>query len=135
MPTPDTIGTRRIDALRAPHLGGRTWTAILAVGLVGQLAWVIENMYLNLFVYDTISTDPAIIAIMVAASAVAATAATLLFGAWSDRLARRREFVAIGYIVWGLVTAAFGLVGGGASGALSDGASVHRPPPRRPRPP
>lgn len=123
MQTPDTIDARRLDAFRAPHLGGRTWTAILAVGLVGQLAWVIENMYLNLFVYDTISTDPAIIAIMVAASAVAATAATLLFGAWSDRLARRREFVAIGYIVWGLVTAAFGLVGGGASGAPSDGAS------------
>jgi len=103
-------------------LGARTWTAVLVVGLVGQLAWVIENMYLNVFVYDTISTDPAVIAWMVALSAIAATAATLLFGAWSDRLARRREFIAIGYVAWGLVTAAFGLVGASTAGAAAAGA-------------
>ncbi len=105
-------------------LGARTWTAVLVVGLVGQLAWVIENMYLNVFVYDTISTDPAVIAWMVALSAIAATAATLLFGAWSDRLARRREFIAIGYVAWGLVTAAFGLVGAGAAGEAGGEASA-----------
>ncbi|GAA3880829.1 hypothetical protein GCM10022381_23840 [Leifsonia kafniensis] len=85
--------------------------AIVVVGLVGQLAWTIENMYLNVFVYDTISPDPNVIALMVAASAVAATVATLLVGAWSDRLGRRRAIIAIGYIAWGICTAAFGFVG------------------------
>ena len=38
----------------------QSWPAILiliALGLVGQLAWTIENMYLNLFVYNTILAD------------------------------------------------------------------------------
>ncbi len=47
---------------------------------------------------------------MVAASAVAATLATLTIGALSDRLGRRRAFIVSGYVVWGLSTAAFGLV-------------------------
>ena len=53
-------------------LGGRRWGALLGLGLVGQLAWTIENMYLNLFVYNTILADAAVIADMVAASAVTA---------------------------------------------------------------
>ncbi|HZK06514.1 MAG TPA: MFS transporter [Actinomycetaceae bacterium] len=92
-------------------LGARTWWTIVVVGLVGQIAWTIENMYLNLFVYERISPDPAVIAAMVGVSAVAATIATLLVGAWSDRVGRRRLFVAIGYMIWGALTAAFGLFG------------------------
>ena len=33
-------------------LGGRTWAALLTFGLVGQIAWVIENMYFNVFLYN-----------------------------------------------------------------------------------
>ena len=36
-------------------LGGRTWAALLVFGLFGQIAWVIENMYFNVFLYNTIS--------------------------------------------------------------------------------
>ena len=54
-------------------LGGRRWAALLIFGLFGQLAWTIENMYFNVFVYNTISTDPGVIADMVAWSAVTAT--------------------------------------------------------------
>ncbi|NED52779.1 MFS transporter, partial [Micromonospora aurantiaca] len=50
---------------------------LVVLGFVGQLAWTVENMYLNVFVYDTISGNPDVIAAMVAASAVAATVATL----------------------------------------------------------
>ncbi|WP_223692468.1 MFS transporter [Leifsonia poae] len=96
---------------RGTALGGRTWTSLILLGLVGQLAWTIENMYLNLFVYDTISPDPTVIAIMVSASAIVATLATMIVGAWSDRAGRRRPFVSLGYIAWGLCTAAFGFVG------------------------
>ena len=38
------------------------------------------------------------------------TLATLTVGAWSDRVGRRREFIAAGYVLWGASTAAFGLI-------------------------
>ncbi|MFG1945791.1 MFS transporter [Nonomuraea sp. NPDC048826] len=92
------------------RLGPRHWTAMIVLGFVGQVAWTVENMYLNVFLYDTITDDPTAIATMVAASAFTATLATLLVGALSDRTGRRRVFVAAGYVLWGLSTAAFGLV-------------------------
>ena len=89
--------------------GARLWWTVAVVGLVGQVAWTVENMYLNVFVYETITPDPDAIALMVALSAIAATLATIIVGAWSDRVGRRRPFIAVGYIVWGVCTAAFGL--------------------------
>ena len=91
-------------------LPGRTWLAIVVVGLVGQLAWTVENMYLNVFVHETITDDPTVIAVLVAASAVTAAVTTVLVGAWSDRSGRRRPFMVGGYLAWGLTTAAFGLI-------------------------
>lgn len=88
----------------------RLWLSILLPGLVGQFAWTIENMYFNVYLYNTISTDPRYIAAMVAASAIAATVTTLLMGGLSDRAARRKVFISAGYILWGLSTAAFGFV-------------------------
>ena len=32
----------------------RTWVALILVGLVGQFAWTIENMYFNVFLYNAI---------------------------------------------------------------------------------
>ena len=95
--------------LKAP-LGARTWTTVVVVGLVGQLAWTVENMYLNVFVYNTITDDPNVIATLVAASAVAATLATMLVGAASDRARTRRPFIAVGYVLWGATTALFGFI-------------------------
>jgi MFS family permease len=62
------------------------------------------------FVYDTVTTDPTVLAVLVATSAAAATLATLLVGAASDRVRRRRPFIAVGYVLWGATTAAFGFV-------------------------
>ena len=87
----------------------RFWVSLALVGLMGQFAWTLENMYLNLYLYNTISTDPGYIAAMVAASAVTATLTTLLMGALSDRLGRRKVFIGVGYILWGIATAGFGL--------------------------
>ncbi|MGX1702747.1 MFS transporter [Microbacterium sp. NPDC055357] len=118
---PASEPTRRL----AP-LSGRVWFTVVLLGLVGQLAWTVENMYLNVFVYDTISTDPTVIAILVAASAIAATLATMLVGAWSDRARTRRPFIAVGYILWGLTTATFGFVQptAGTDAALAVGTAV-----------
>ncbi|HHW83828.1 MAG TPA: MFS transporter [Actinomycetales bacterium] len=122
MNTAPSAGTPPLAGV--PRLGARTWWAVVVVGLVGQIAWTIENMYLNLFVYERISPQPAVIAVMVAVSAVAATVAAMLVGAWSDRVGRRRPFVAIGYVVWGLLTAAFGLFAGDDGGASAAVAGV-----------
>lgn len=91
-------------------LGARKWLTLILVGLFGQFAWTIENMYFNVFLYNTISTDPDYIALMVAWSAVAATVTTLLMGALSDRVGKRKVFICAGYILWGLSTAAFGYI-------------------------
>lgn len=92
------------------QLTKRNWASLLLIGLVGQFAWTIENMYFNVFLYDTISTDPGYIAAMVAASAVVATLTTLFIGSLSDRIGRRKVFICGGYIIWGFTTMAFGLI-------------------------
>ena len=79
----------------------RVWSALIIFGLFGQLAWVVENMYFNVFLYNTISDDPKYIADMVAASAVTATLTTLLMGAFSDKIGKRKHFIVYGYIIWG----------------------------------
>ncbi|PKM73230.1 MAG: MFS transporter [Firmicutes bacterium HGW-Firmicutes-16] len=88
----------------------RLWASFLLLGLMGQFAWTIENMYFNVFLYNTISTDPSFIAAMVAASAIVATLSTLFIGSLSDRVGKRKVFICGGYIIWGLSTMAFGLI-------------------------
>ena len=75
------------------RLSARTWATLILIGLTGQFAWTIENMYFNVYLYNTISTDPGYIAAMVALSAVAATLTTLLMGGLSDRLGKRKAFL------------------------------------------
>lgn len=92
------------------HLGARQWLCFIVLGLAGQFAWTIENMYFNVFLYNTISDDPGYIAAMVAASAVAATLTALVMGTVSDRVGKRKVFIVAGYLLWGLSTAAFGFI-------------------------
>ncbi|MBN2851328.1 MAG: MFS transporter [Clostridia bacterium] len=91
-------------------LSTRTWLSFILIGIVGQFAWTIENMYFNVYLYNTISTDPSYIAAMVAASAVIATFTTLVMGALSDRIGKRKLLISTGYILWGLSTMAFGFI-------------------------
>lgn len=91
-------------------LGLRTWLALLTFGLIGQVAWVVENMYFNVFLYNTITGDADKIAAMVALSAVVAAVTTLAMGALSDKLGRRKRFIVGGYLLWGLSVMAFALV-------------------------
>ena len=82
-------------------LGIRKWLTLIVAGFVGQLAWAIENNYFNLYVFDC-TGNTKYITIMTAASAAAATITTLLMGALSDRLGKRKAFISFGYILWGL---------------------------------
>lgn len=85
-------------------IGIRKWLAFLLAGFIGQLAWAIENNYLNLYVYFT-SPENAVrvfIPLMTALSAVTATVTTLFMGALSDRIGKRKIFISCGYIIWGI---------------------------------
>ena len=88
--------------------GLRFWILVWGLGLIGQLVWNIENQWFNTFVYAKIAKDPTIISWMVAVSAFATTVSTFLFGTLSDRRGRRKPFVALGYILWGIFTILFG---------------------------
>ena len=79
-------------------------------GLIGQVAWTIENMYLNIYIYKTVTYNPDAIALMVAASAVVATLATLTMGALSDKFGKRKVFMTYGYMIWGISIIAFGYI-------------------------
>lgn len=87
----------------------RLWLAMIIFGLFGQIAWTVENMYFNVFLYD-IEPDTTLVAALVAASAIAAALTTIIMGAFSDRVRKRKPFIVAGYILWGFSTMAFALV-------------------------
>ena len=91
-------------------LSGRFWCALTLFSLIGQVAWVVENMYFNVFIYHMFRATAADISAMVAASAVAATLTTVFMGALSDRIGKRKVFICGGYILWGVSIFSFTLL-------------------------
>ena len=94
---------------RNAKLGARRFAAILLIGFIGQIAWAIENNYINLWVYSQ-GHNADHITWMTTASAVVATVTTFFMGALSDKLGKRKIFIAAGYTIWGLSVFAFGLM-------------------------
>ena len=94
------------------------YLALVIFSLVGQIAWVVENMYLNVFIYKMFHASAEAISAMVAASAVAATVTTLLIGALSDKLGKRKLFICGGYVCWGISIISFGFIRMDIIGAL-----------------
>ena len=86
------------------------YLALVIFSLVGQVAWVVENMYLNVFIYKMFNASAAAISTMVAASAVAATVTTVFVGAFSDKIGKRKLFICLGYILWGISIWSFALI-------------------------
>ena len=86
------------------------YLALVIFSLTGQVAWVVENMYFNVFIYKMFHASADAISAMVAASAVAATVTTLLIGALSDKVGKRKIFICGGYIVWGVTIWSFSLI-------------------------
>ena len=109
---------------KSPGLGGRSWLALILFGLFGQIAWTIENMYFNVFLYKTVTYDPGAVAIMVAASAAVATLTALLMGVASDKAGRRKPFIAWGYIAWGVSIIAFAFISKENTARLFPGANA-----------
>ncbi len=88
----------------------RFYLALVIFCLTGQVAWTVENMYLNVFIYEMFHASAGEISLMVAASSVAATVTTLLIGALSDKVGKRKIFICGGYIAWGVSIWAFSLL-------------------------
>lgn len=86
----------------------RFWFIIMAMGLAGHLCWNMENQWFNTFVYAKIGGDVTIVTWMVIVSATVTTLSTFIFGTLSDRLGKRKRFVWIGYMMWGVSTILFG---------------------------
>lgn len=91
-------------------LTGRFWACITIFSLMGQIAWVVENMYFNVFIYKMFNASPADISNMVMASAVTATLTTVFMGALSDKIGKRKLFICAGYILWGISIFSFTLL-------------------------
>ena len=96
--------------MKKTKLSVKFWLALVIFSLIGQVAWVVENMYLNVFIYKMFHADAKSISLMVAASAVAATVTTVFVGALSDKIGKRKLFICAGYILWGISILCFGLI-------------------------
>ena len=92
----------------------QNWMLLLLFGIIGQIAWSVENMFFGTFVYETFKeynlADGSLgtVTLMVQLSGIVATLATLVAGTLSDKLGNRRSFISIGYIIWGVTVALFG---------------------------
>lgn len=98
------------------------WFTICLFSFMGGIAWNIENMYFNTFLYNSVyanATEAAMagsmapttaISRMVSLSAIAAVLTTFAMGTLSDKMKNRKLFISVGYLLWGIVTAAFGFI-------------------------
>ena len=92
------------------RFGRREWLILVLFGLVGQIAWSVENMYFNLFVFETVAPSLETVTLMVQLSGIVATLATLVAGTLSDKIGNRRSFISFGYVIWGVTVAIFGFL-------------------------
>ena len=90
--------------------GKNNWFILILFGLIGQIAWSVENMYFNLFVFEKISPNLDVVTLMVQLSGIAATVTTLIAGTLSDKIGNRRKFISYGYLIWGITVALFGFM-------------------------
>ena len=113
------MSKNKVKAPSENKLPGRTWFNICLFGLVGQIAWNLENMYYNTFMYNTVYEGGTVtgtlssmtaIRLMVALSAITAVVTTFIMGNLSDKMNKRKVFISVGYLIWGIITAAFGFL-------------------------
>ncbi len=119
-----------ISIKKATPLGARIWISAIAFGLVGQIAWVVENMYFSTFAQDIFAnsgrTDLSylVTTLMVWLSALTATITTIFAGGWCDKTGKRKPFVAYGYIGWGATIMLFAAIPMSASSSKVAGVAA-----------
>lgn len=104
------------NTVKTTPLGGKVWISAILFGLIGQIAWAVENMYFATFAQDILLAQGYKNAIytattlMVVFSALTATVTTIFAGALCDKTGKRKPFIAFGYIAWGLTIMGFALI-------------------------
>ena len=96
--------------MKKTKLSPKFWVALTIFSLIGQVAWVVENMYFNVFIYKMFHASASDISLMVAASAISATLTTIFIGALSDKIGKRKIFICGGYMLWGISIWSFSLI-------------------------
>jgi MFS family permease len=102
--------------MQTTKLSKKVWFSLVFYGLIGQIAWVVENMYFATLCQDIFGyagradLSYIITTLMVILSAITATLTTFIAGAFSDRLGKRKPFIGWGYFVWGLTIMLFALI-------------------------
>ena len=100
-------------------LSPRLWFGMLMCSFIGGLAWNVENMYFNTFLWNevyegsvgvTSLTYTDAVNIMVTFSAIVAVVTTFIMGTLSEKMKNRKAFISFGYIAWGIITALFGFI-------------------------
>lgn len=99
-----------MQTVKQQDFGRQNWIILILFGMIGQIAWTVENMYFNVFVFETISPNLDAVTLMVQLSGAVATVATLIAGTLSDKVGNRRKFISYGYIIWGITVALFGMI-------------------------
>ena len=103
--------------IKSTPLGKKIWTNALLFGLIGQIAWVVENMYFatfaqNLFAETAKFGNMYYVAttLMVIFSAITATVTTIFMGGLCDKVGKRKPFITIGYLFWGATIMLFAAI-------------------------
>ncbi len=96
----------------------KNWFLLLLFGTIGQIAWSVENMFFNTFVFNEVFSSLETVTLMVQLSGITATVVTLIAGTLSDKIGNRRSFISFGYIIWGVTVALFGCITPGNLSAL-----------------
>ena len=108
------------------RISRRTWFNVVLFGLMGQIAWNVENMYFNTFLFNRIGGTTRDINVMVAASAATAVITTFLMGALSDRIGKRKPLISVGYILWGVSVMTFAFISRENTARILPGADAAR---------
>ena len=104
------------NKIKSTPLGGKMWFSIVFFGLVGQIAWMVENMSFAQFTQDVFANSNrgdmsyVVTTLMVILSALTATITTIFAGGLTDRVGKRKPFISFGYILWGITIILFGFI-------------------------
>lgn len=106
--------TVQTPAAKSTPLGKKIWVCAIVFGLIGQIAWVVENMFFAKFGQDLFDTRGnlyfTVTTLMVILSAVTATVTTIFAGGLIDKTGKRKPFITVGYILWGVTIMLFAAI-------------------------
>ena len=120
----------KADSVKSTPLGAKIWFCAIFFGLIGQIAWIVENMYFATFAQDIFSNSGrsdlsyVVTTLMVIFSAITATVTTVFAGGLCDKVGKRKPFIAYGYIFWGVTIMLFAAIPMRAEGAMVAGVAA-----------